>query len=314
MHAILLLVGPAEEETARIQDLADALSIYTDHDLDIYLIDDGHPRIHDHKIIFQSCAKDVYISKNPLRGKSNYLYERHTAGILYGLNEIYKNGHRQYAYTLKLDTDALVIGPYDLAIKKYFDTNPTKGIIGTYRKHPDGSDRSHPEQGWPRIIRQAHHKGNLLYFLLDIKRNGILNIPRAIKRCMDRKATFNRALEHGYEYGEHVLGGAYAISGKAVRTLGDSGLLGDYELFNYTNMGEDTSTSLLTISAGLKLDDFNQSGEPFAVWYKNVEFGYPTLLSDNRSVIHSTKSFASQDETILRDFFRSERLKANNRN
>jgi hypothetical protein len=197
--------------------------------------------------------------------------------------------HLPFQVLLRLDADALVIGPgiAELAAAR-FEADPGLGLLGSYRLGPDGGRRSfapaaaalRAESGW-RGLRQ----------------------PRLRRALRELLATARGA---GYEDGEHPLGGAYLHSAGAVAELSRQGLL-ELPLLARSSLGEDQLFGLLTVAAGYRIGDFGGPGDPLALTWKGLPAEPAELLARRKVVVHSVRSFGQLGEAEIRGSFAAAR-------
>src|SRR5215207_2240957 len=182
-------------------DTLRSINCYTSPSTQIILQTNG---AYDLRSQVKAVFPDVVVNHSPqYPGQSGALYM--------SLSEAFLFAHRYFDFDvlLRLDIDALVTGmmPEDDAIE-FFRRHPTVGQIGTYRTDSKGevSDFS-----WPRS--QLALETGVRGWLKDSLRRTTL------RRLVDR------AKVHGYELGEHVLGGAYFLSSTCIETLTQERLL-----------------------------------------------------------------------------------------
>jgi hypothetical protein len=228
---------------------------------------------------------DVVVNHSPqYPGQSGALYM--------SLSEAFLFAHRYFDFDvlLRLDIDALVTGmmPEDDAIE-FFRRHPTVGQIGTYRTDSKGevSDFS-----WPRsqLALETGVRGWLKDSLLRT----------TLRRLVDK------AKVHGYELGEHVLGGAYFLSSTCIETLTRERLLANEHL-GRSLLQEDHLFSLLVKASGMELGDFGTPHHPLAVQWKGLPDAPAALLAKGKKIIHSTRFWEEMDEEDVRNYFRVHR-------
>jgi hypothetical protein len=116
-----------------------------------------------------------------------------------------------------------------------------------------------------------------------------------------------RAEAKGYVLGESCIGGGYALSQAALQRLSDEGLLRDEWLFFRRAIPEDVILGLLVRAVGLRMADFNNRGEPFAILWRGLCGSPHELLRGGYSIIHSLKDTPEQSELDIRSFFATQR-------
>lgn len=269
-------------------------------DIDLYLVNDNSQYLDQLQPYFQSFRNTV-ITDNPLTRKSDHVMERMTAGTLHALN-LMEPKCREYDYILKLDDDALVIGEFHQRLKDFFVDHINAGMIGSQTHFPDGLERPGNES-WAPVVEKAI-SGKFIF--PELRRYLRGHRPNAkVNHAVTRFLIGRSATRHKYTPGMHVQGGSYAISAKAVARVVRR--LGDPQIFNYTDIGEDVALSLLVKSVGLELYNYNQSDEVFGVWWRTPTLSPAELVNRNYAIVHSIKYEDSQEEETIREYFRQRR-------
>ena len=300
--AIVLLLGPGEQETERARDLFDSILCHEGEraaEADVYVVNDGNTHLEALRVQLESFRRWFHL-QNPLVAMGRpHLLNKHTAGMLHGLSEIARNG--PYRFALKLDTDALIINPFHDKLVRFLDENPRAGVAGSYLRFPDGPERPGNTFTGPRIVQVSG-----LGHIRPVLRKQPLQVPASLLRVVRRRRVLNQARRNGYVAGHHVQGGSYAVSGAALDAWREQELERTVLLFRDTWMGEDNTVSMLVKALGYDLVDFNGPGEVFGVWFREPQFP-PEVLAERYSVIHSVKNVERYTEEGLRSFFREKR-------
>lgn len=218
------------------------------------------------------------------------------AGLYINLSRGFAYAHEHYAFRvlLRLDTDALVIGhhPEKDAIE-WFAQHPELGMLGSYRVDCNGDPR---DFSWPRRKLAQKLKINMALMLH----------PRAWKSWWFLNQVSRRSIKHGYEPGEHCLGGAYFLSSECVERLIQHQLLGREEFF-WSELQEDQIFGLLMLAVGLKHGDFATGRLPLGLRWQGLPSSPATLLANEKKVTHSTRFFGDDNESAIRTFFKAQR-------
>jgi hypothetical protein len=180
-----------------------------------------------------------------------------------------------------------------------------------------GAHRENVEGGEPRDF--SMFRLPLLLAQLPVRaRTGVNGTPRKLKveqavvgrlapgRRFVRSA-FGAARAHGYEPGEHCLGGAYAITAAAARTLSDQGWLDDPLATHGTRLPDDVTLGLLVRAAGLELGSLVGPGEAFAIKFRGLLAEPEELIARGHAIVHSVKDHEGCREAELRSRFRRAR-------
>jgi hypothetical protein len=201
--------------------------------------------------------------------------------------------HFDFAALLRLDTDALIIGPNpESHILDFFKHNPDVGLAGRYirgLRSPDDFGNVWENGGREMIISIA--KMFTRFFLRH---------PPTYWRL--RKLLF-KALANGYEMGDLIFGGTYTFSRIGLEKLRDHGLLPLPNAVG-TELEEDHTFSILICAVGLRLGDLASNGYPFACSWKGLPASPQTLRDANKKIVHSTRYWQDLGEEEIRKYFK----------
>ncbi len=220
----------------------------------------------------------------PWRGTHGALYLSLSAGFKAAL-------HQPFDVLLRLDTDALIAGSgYEARAAEYFAKHPRTACLGSHRTSYDGGVRSF---AWAR--RQ------LARYLV----RAAVRHPRSAAHV---GVLVGRAIRHGYEPGEGVMGGACLYSQRAVCALSRAGLLSDHALAR-TGLEEDHIFALAPRSLGFEFDEFGSRDDdlPMGVKWIGLPASPEELISKGKQIIHSTRAWDGLDEAAIREIFASYR-------
>lgn len=296
--AVFLAVGPGQKEIERTADLLDSLWTYEPHTPWFVFIDDStQDRQLTKHFCFPDTCKAISII-NPRQGKGIGHRGGLNTATLSALHWI--NKHTDTSFTLKLDTDALVIAPFSKKIQHTFASMPNVGILGSYKKTCNGELRDF--SSWATYYRQLSSPISILR--VGKKRHlhlGFWGKPATIREHI------KLALKNGYEPGEHCQGGAYAISSKLIFQMAMNGYLEDPLLWLHTPVVEDSMMGMYTKATDMQLHGLVDREQPFGVKYSGLADTPENLLSRGYSLIHSIKNDKKFSEEEIRDFYRKHR-------
>lgn len=288
--AVLIPLGPNDQEIDRMRDLLDSLFTYEPQTSLVVMVDDSlKGRNLAAQIVLPSSCK-VFSILNPRRRRGDGWSGGMTAAVLAGLALIEKEPNIDFV--LKLDSDALIIAPFVEKISKAFARIPDLGILGSGSKTINNLVA-------PAFIKLSRkftiwRRTNLPWKHLQISLWGNdAKIRRAIIKALSR----------GYKYGEHVQGGAYAISQNALHQIARAGYLDNPLLWLHAPCTEDSVVSLLIRAEGFKLYDFNADNEPFGLKHRGLPDIPVRLIKRGFSIIHSVKSYGQFNEEETRSYF-----------
>jgi len=243
----------------------------------------------------------VAVTPNPRDGHGHGLWGGLAAGMLHGYGWLHREVHPDLV--LKLDTDALVIAPFAAAIAHVL-ARPDVGMAGTFSRHCDGRPR--PLDRWDFRVRRRRfpvrpfREGDDAAGRLRL-RHALWGDPAILRR---RIAAARR---RGYGYGEHCLGGAYAVPGRFLERMGEHGWFDDWPAWVPLDIGEDVCIGVYVRAVGLACTDANQAGEPFGVEYRDLPLPPQELLDVGYAVVHSIKDQDGLAESEIRQFFAQRR-------
>ncbi|MEO6916920.1 MAG: hypothetical protein ABI151_15940 [Chitinophagaceae bacterium] len=192
---------------------------------------------------------------------------------------------------MKLDTDALLIGPGPEQVAlAFFRDNPRMAVAGQY---PDEYDGRRWDFGWPRE-RIINGTMTWKYF------------KRPVGNIVLRKV-YLKALRNGYVTGENVFGGASYFSRIFLSKIREEGFLPNSTLSSM-NLGEDHLFSLLAKSVGMELGDLSSGVLPFACAWKGLPASPEELHLQGKKIIHSTRYWQKMNEEQVREYFKAKRI------
>ncbi len=281
---VVVPIGP-DTSSKFIVDTIESYIFYTAKSFKIILLDDSHQDIGKNlKIYFPNA--DLFTTTEALGG---------WAGLYITLSNVFSYAIDNYHFTtlLKLDTDALIIGPEpEKEALALFKSDPLAGIAGQYPNDYFG-------EPW-----------NLLW-----PRRRILNGTRTWKFIRRPIANiyliklYNKALKSGYRTGESVFGGAYFVSETLLYKLKENGFL-PYKPLKWLNLGEDHLFSLLTKVVGFNLVSLSAKEQGFGCAWKGLPVSPEQLLADKKTITHSVRYWEDKKEEEIRSFFKEARNKA----
>ena len=302
--AVLIPVGPGATERDRLPDLIESISHYeTRRRVEILIVEDVSPS--------RNCAlgirggPNVFITEipNPRRGGGCGWSGGLAVGVTHGLHWLARN--RDPAFVLRLDTDSLVIAPFTDQILHAFAKRPGVGMIGTHRTSARGSSRD-PQLNRTLSNRQRKLLRPVATWFRELKLRGLQLSMFGHWRLL--RETLESAMANGYELGEFVQGGGYAIHRTALRAMDSRGLLDVPRRWIRAPFSEDVAVSVCIMAAGHKLGGAVDDGEPFAVESEGLSDTPERLIQRGFSVIHALKKDRRFSEADIRAYFRAKRL------
>lgn len=278
---IVIPVGPTCK-AGYIRDTINSIRFYLRCRYKIILADDSQKGT-GHQLAREYPEVDVVETGSPM-GK--------LCGLYITLSLAFRHALEKYTFeaVLRMDTDALIIGPApEKEALALFHSNSTVGIAGQYPLDYAGRPW---DISWPREkIRRSLHtfrffKRPLVHFALFPK--------------------YLRALRHGYKRGESVFGGACFFSYACLQALSSAGLLPLYSL-RTLQLEEDHLFAILVKSLGFELGSLSGAGMPMGCAWKGLPVAPQQLMADKKKIIHSIRYWADMQEEEIRDLFREKR-------
>jgi hypothetical protein len=288
---IVIPVGP----TCKLEyiiDTIDSIKSYIHCTYTIIISDDSHDSAIQQRL--QISHPDLIILKTTKNyGKGLGLYTTLSNAYRYALD------HFNFKALLRLDTDALMIGPgSENQIIEFFERNPSVGMAGRYVKGLQSADEfgnvwinggRRPIVAIAKIFTKYYLRHPFIYWRI-------------------RKLLFT-AINEGYDLGEFVFGGAYAFSRLGLEKLRDNNLLPMDKVLG-ADMEEDHFFSLSMVSVGMRLADLASGDAPFACTWRGLPAHPQTILQANKKIIHSTRYWEEMKEDEIRKFFKDKRERA----
>ncbi|KAF0843294.1 hypothetical protein FNL37_0716 [Methylovorus glucosotrophus] len=283
--AVVLPVGPTCQ-LAYVVDTIESIRYYIRSSHVIIVLDDSGESL---------CAglPDVFDNVDVIATQGNMGKE---AGLYINLSHGFAYAHEHYEFKvlLRLDTDALVIGPDpEKDAIECFDQHPELGMLGSYRVDCNGDPR---DFSWPRRKLTQKLKVNL----------ALLRHPGAWRSWWFIYRVSRRSIKYGYEPGEHCLGGAYFVSAECIRRLVRHQLLARKEFF-WSELQEDQIFGLLVRAVGMQHGDFSTGSFPMGLRWRGLPDSPATLVANKKKVTHSTRFFGDENEFAIRTFFKAQR-------
>ena len=293
--ATLILVGPGELESARLQDVVTSLLRLEIGCCELVLIDDGMvcSRKQVQSWIPESCT--LTILKNPRNGVGDGWADGTTVGVLAGLKHL--SMRDDLSFILRLDTDSVVFGRFSDRIASFFQQYPECGMAGTFRKFPSGNERT--KSGF-MVERQS-----ALYPLLRFLGRLMLETwtPTLALTAFRRRSLIRAAECAGYRKGEYVQGGGNAFSGALLRAALSRHLLDDPFLFFHTRIPDDSALTIMCYALGFVALDYNGPGQVFAVINNGLPDSPDALVREGYAIAHSVKADPRWPESEIREMF-----------
>lgn len=301
-YAIVLPVGPDLIEIDRVADLIESVRASERGRCWFVMVDDG---IEDRKLTekFEIPANWVSTSiphprrKFPERAVVATSGKGICSAVLAALSNVATNAP-EARFTLKLDTDALIIGPFVEKLATVVAAHADVGMIGAYDRTPNGDLRDTTFAA--HIMRSLHKPAGFLRRVKNtIARNEFAIVSSHIAQ----------AISNGYNYGDHCLGGAYACSAELLKRMKLQRYLEYPQLWLPIDSPEDVMLGMYSKAVGLRHFSYVGRNEVFGVRYKGLADTPQALLDRGFSVIHAVKNDKQFTELQIRQFFKEHRTR-----
>jgi hypothetical protein len=298
MFTAMVPLGPGELEQRRLADLIEALAHFEPGPWRLVIADDDpEPRELSVEVPAECELNAVRFDRRLGREHHNRADAHITPMILNALAETRRLGTGDFV--LKLDTDALVIAPFANRLRAVIAANPDAGVIGGCREKPDGTRRdfsAHVE-----TVRAIGKPPIKLNDLNNTLRRRFGHGQRPIRRAVAA------ARHHGYEWAEHCLGGAYALTPRLLDRLHGTNRL-DPAPWLHVECSEDVALGLLCRSVGLhNVDDVKPNAGVFGLSFQGLPMEPAALLAAGYGITHAVKNHPGMTEDEVRAFFRNSR-------
>jgi hypothetical protein len=280
---VAIPVGPAEAEVARTRDLLSAVRAHERGIDRIVLVDDAPGS--------RRWPADVAVVPNPRRGRGIGTLGGTCTATLAAL--AWAHAHAPGAWVLRLDTDALVIGPFVAAIEAAW--RPDDGILGSCRRTCNGEPRDLAP--WASTVRR--HAWPVWLWRHPPRRLRHVQPPVRVARQAVREA-----LARGYVPGEHCIAAGCAISAPMIAALAARGWLDHPRRWLNTRLGDDIMLGIMARALGLELRDLH---DVFGLKHIGLADTPQGLLERGFAIVHSVKNDPHHREEEIRSFFAAQR-------
>jgi hypothetical protein len=270
---LVVVSAISDGEWLGMEDLLDSLATYLDCNYEVVVADDVTTDGSYQRLLDAGC----WVVRNP---EKLYL-----AGVDLTLRRAFFEAHRLFEAPiyLKIDPDALVIGTGLMAaLKAAFKADPKIGLLGTYQIDWNGEPR------------------DLSYWK-----------QKMLQRRKDLGKPYDLAIRNGYQVGDGVQGGAYALSHSCLETIIRNGWIHGSDNYHPSciqgfQVAEDSLIAMLTYAAGYQAADIGGPGQPFGIWDLGLPMPPMELVAQNRLVTHAIK-YRDRESLEARDYFRARR-------
>lgn len=303
--ATLICVGPGELESSRLRVVVTSLFQLEPDCRELVLIDDGmacsRQQVQDW--VPDRCL--LTILKNPRNGAGDGWADGIAVGMFAGLKHL--SARDDLNFILRIDADSALFDRFSDRVAAKFKEQPECGLIGTYRKFPNGKERTKPGFMVERQVAPYLLARFLARLILETWK------PALVLTALRRRSVILAAVRRGYRKGEFVQGGGHAVSAAALRAAAARRLLDDPFLFFHTRVVDDVVLTIVCYAAGFFALDYNSPGEVFAVINTGLPDTPDALIRNGYAIAHSVKADPVWSESEIREIFSVHRLQASAR-
>lgn len=281
-------VGPSSK-LDYVLDTIESFTHYLDQAASVLLLINDTGRRDLHELV--PVRNNIVIFDAP--PKTEVPNRHNTLGNLFA-NQIsalrYASGLFDWKCALRLDDDALIIGPRpDVDALKAFAASDRLGMLGAYRYRGDGTNKEADmaKKGWLLLKRtfvpQSRQQLGASRYLLKLVALSLLK---------------------GYRLGHMCTGGAFFMSRPAYDRM--SLLIGDDPSFLRTlSLDDDLLFALHCGAGGFKIADFSRPEDVMAINWRGLPMPLTELVRHQKKVVHPVKDVdRPEHEQEVRTFFK----------
>lgn len=286
-YAVFTMLGPGETDARRLRTMLRGLFRHEPATPVLAIVNDtGGPLPNLDDVVPGDCER-IELVQRERRGIHGISHN-----TLLALRELSKRSDLDFV--VKIDTDALVIGPFAVAIDEYFTAHPEIGQVGRAERMCDGSPT--PFGLYGKFIRRMKRR-------FQVWRSPSWGVAQAFLGDHAKMRSLLIAAEkQSVSHGLHCQGGAYAIRRTALVAMEKAGLYDD-AYARVIGMAEDLMTSTLVAAAGFRIASMSSPGEPFGVEATGLPFLPAELQAKGYGIIHSIKNDPRVSEADVVKFF-----------
>jgi hypothetical protein len=294
---LLIPCGPSPSCALGFSEICEGASAYSEGaELEIWCVNDGN----DPKVLAAAAERNGLVHRilpHPFAGRGNHWLGRLNAGLVYGMRLAV--AERPGWHILRLDTDALIIGPWERRLLVAAQKTDV-GLIGSNNLGSEGQPLS---GDWWQTRLYRHRK-----FISRADDGPGLRIAwRPSSRMLTQ--TIRAAFRQVGQSPHPINGGVYAIPAHALSRLATLPLFRPEVCFEINSFTEDVLIGQCVLAVGSKFLVQNEPGDVIASCWKGLAAPtLPALVERGCSLIHSLKDHPPFREAETRDFFRARRL------
>jgi hypothetical protein len=305
--AVLIPVGPSPVDLYRGVELVKSLLRWQPSVGWCVILDDSPaPRgLSDLTIFPQHCSAITLV--NPRLGRGDGSHGGLFAGIAAALSWLQASTNADFV--LKIDTDALVIGPFAESVRSRLVREPDTGVLGAvgfscnphFRAMQNLSREPELLRAYRALVTEPHKRGNSLGDSFQLC--GVDLRAEQMRSLLAILPHIKSAIGHGYASSEYCQGGAYVITRQMMDRMKSQDYLSCANLWTDLPIGEDMIMAMYTYAVDLRLRDLSGPDEPFGVQAQGLPYSPEILKRLKYSLVHSVKNDRCYSENDIRAFF-----------
>jgi hypothetical protein len=288
---IVMPVGPGDEDAERAVDSVAAALAWEPQVARVVLVDDSTA---DRGLAERIGDPRVVALRNPRRGFGQGVLAGTCTGMLLALRWIADDSPG--SPVLRLDTDALVIGPFADRLREALAAHPEAGIVGRDNVGSVGDwRRATAKMAMPvRVYRRPPIRGQRIEQALTGRAAGVRRLVK-------------RARRNGYGDGHHVLAAAFAIRPELVARMAADGILDDPFAWLTVPVVDDVMITVAAHALGMPHVHHEGPGTVFALRHVGLPEPPAALVEHGYAIVHCVKNDPHLTEAEIRAFFRDRR-------
>jgi hypothetical protein len=286
--AALVPIGPGEVEAARAALLLESLYRHEPEIALVVAVDDEPGRRLGGRLPAPPHGALRCVA-NPRSRRVSGTLSGLCVGVLAGLAQLV-DAAPDPPLVLRIDTDALVIAPFEGCVRAALADRQDAGVAGSY--HDAGPDGARDWGVWEPALRHAAGEPP------QRRRDRLL--PARRRWTTARRALFAQARANGYRWGEHSLGGACFYTPLLVGRLRERGLLADPRAWMHTRCSDDVMMGVLCRALGLGFLELTGPDGPMSVAQGGLNDDPEAILAKGRAIVHSIRDDPRWSEDELR--------------
>jgi hypothetical protein len=258
---------------------------------------------------------------NPVRSRGGSWLGTLSAGILTALDWIHT--HVEVDFVLRIDADALVIGPFARAVRDFGDACQDAGVIGSIGMSCNPETRARQDMRseprllrarrlWPSAPAHAHDGGpdSGVDSGVDSVEDERIEVPSLGRVSVRQRRQFDRlrpdidvAIANGYATYEYCQGGACVVTRRMIDRLASGGFFARAREWEGLPFPDDYVLAMYARAVDLRLYDLSAPGEPFGVQARGLAYPPAELAARGHAIIHSVKNDSRWSEVDIRDYY-----------